>query len=139
MSLLLLIALAMLSLTTIEVRQSNNTKHQEVARGNARMALMIALGELQKYTGPDQRVTARAAILEDPTGGSPIANRNWLGVWSTTLESGNQDWPVIGKSPSSGANSTPYTRPGAYEDLRHTQTNLSGGAWRKELRKTWLV
>ena len=138
MALLLLIALAMLSLTTIEVRQSNNTKHQEVARGNARMALMIALGELQKYTGPDQRVTARAAILEDPTGGSSVANRNWLGVWSTTIESGNQDWPVIGKSPSSGA-SGPYTRPGAYEDLRHTQTNLSGGAWRNELRKTWLV
>jgi hypothetical protein len=139
MALLLLIALAMLSLTTIEVRQSNNTKHQEVARANARMALMIALGELQKYTGPDQRVTARAAILEDPAGGSPIANRNWLGVWSTTLESGNQDWPVIGKAPSSGTNGSPYTRPGAYEDLRHTQTDLSGGEWRKELRQTWLV
>ncbi|MFK7911818.1 MAG: hypothetical protein AB8F34_14630, partial [Akkermansiaceae bacterium] len=137
MTLLVLIALAMLSLSAIEQRGASNSSHQAIAQANARLALMQALGELQKYAGPDQRITARAAILE--SGGTELANRNWLGVWKTTYKSGDQEWPVIGKAPSTGANSSPYSRPGAYEDLRHTQASLAGGGWKDELRLAWLV
>ncbi len=137
MILLVMIALAMLSLSTIELRSSTSNKHQAIAQANARLALMQAMSELQKHAGPDQRVTARAAILENDT--EQLANRNWLGVWTTTRESGGQDWPVIGKSPAGGSGGTPYARPGAYEDLRHTSSDLANGAWKDEMRLAWLV
>ncbi len=128
-----MVALAMLSLSTLELRNVQYEQHQVQARANARMALMQAIGELQRYAGPDQRVTARADILEN---GAGIANKNWFGVWSTTVESSGRHWPVIGKATASGS---PYSRSGAYEDLRHVQANLSGGAWRSELHQGWLV
>ena len=65
MVLMTLIAVGMLSLSTIEQRSSGGGANEadRMARANARMALMIALGELQKAAGPDQRVTATASIL----------------------------------------------------------------------------
>ena len=65
MVLLTLVAIAMLSLSTIEQRSSGGSANEadRMARANARMALMIAIGELQEAAGPDQRVTATASIL----------------------------------------------------------------------------
>jgi len=79
MVLLVMIALAMLSLSTIELRSGYANKHQEIAKANARMALMIALGELQKYAGADQRVTARADIHKETV----PSKKFWTGVWNT--------------------------------------------------------
>ena len=65
MVLLTLVAIAMLSLSTIEQRSSGGSANEadRMARANARMALMIAIGELQEAAGPDQRVTATSALL----------------------------------------------------------------------------
>ena len=50
---------------------------------NAQLGAMVALGDLQRYTGPDQRVTARSDILLAP-GVSGIAGQSrWTGVWSS--------------------------------------------------------
>ena len=102
MVLLTLVAIAMLSLSTIEQRSSGGGANEvdRMARANARMALMIALGELQKAAGPDQRVSATASILgnSNNTGysmnGSTQENikdttavegrRHWVGVWDTS-------------------------------------------------------
>jgi len=91
MVLLTLVAIAMLSLSTIEQRSSGGGANEadRMARANARMALMMALGELQKAAGPDQRVTATASILGSSS--NPHANgttaadgrKHWLGVWNT--------------------------------------------------------
>lgn len=137
MTLLVLVALAMMSLAVIDQRGSRRSSHQAVAQANARLALVLALGELQKHAGPDQRVTARAAILE--TGGKELPNRNWLGVWKTTRKAGGREWPVVGKAPVGGASGYPYARPGAYEDLRHTDASLADGKWKDKLRVAWLV
>lgn len=68
MVLLVMIALAMLSLNTIELRTSRQGDATAEAQANARMALMIALGELQKHAGPDQRVTVPATQWDsDPS------------------------------------------------------------------------
>ncbi|MCP5537150.1 MAG: hypothetical protein H7A51_13095 [Akkermansiaceae bacterium] len=83
MVLLVMIALAMLTLSAIEARSSGGDDQQAIARANARMALMLAIGELQKHAGADRRVTAEASILEDPDGATTLANRHWLGVWRT--------------------------------------------------------
>ena len=91
MVLMTLIAVGMLSLTTIEQRSSGGGANEadRMARANARMALMIALGELQKAAGPDQRVTATASILGSATNphatGTPAQT-----VRSTGLGSGIQ-------------------------------------------------
>ena len=91
MVLMTLIAVGMLSLTTIEQRSSGGGANEadRMARANARMALMIALGELQKAAGPDQRVTATASILGSTSNphatGTPAQDgkKHWLGVWDT--------------------------------------------------------
>ena len=74
MVLLVMIALAMLSLSTIELRSSQNGRAMAEAQANARMALMLAIGNLQKHAGSDMRITAPADILDS-------SNPPALGVW----------------------------------------------------------
>ena len=62
MILLTIIAVGLLSLSSISLRASSAEQLNREARQNARMALMLAIGELQSATGPDQRVTAPAGI-----------------------------------------------------------------------------
>ena len=92
MVLMTLVAIAMLSLSTIEQRSSGGGANEadRMARANARMALMMALGELQKAAGPDQRVTTTASILGDASNayasGTTAVNgkKHWVGVWDTS-------------------------------------------------------
>ena len=76
MALLVMIALGMLSLSTIEMRSSQNGRAMAEAQANARMALMLAIGELQKYTGSDTRVTASSTIVDPDS--APL-----VGVWKS--------------------------------------------------------
>lgn len=57
---LVLILVALASLTRVETQVASNSQQHDQARQNALMALNIAIGQLQKYAGPDQRVTATA-------------------------------------------------------------------------------
>ncbi|MFD2159069.1 hypothetical protein ACFSW8_09180 [Rubritalea tangerina] len=79
MVLLVMIALAILSLSTVELRSSKHGWAMLEARANARMALMVALGELQESVGPDQRVTASADIHEARS----ADKKHITGVWTT--------------------------------------------------------
>lgn len=135
--LLIMILLSLMSLVRIEIRHTGLHKHQDIAKANARLALMIAIGELQKLMGPDQRVTANAAILEDGDEGNETTHRNWLGVWKTTHSALDRDWPLIGKAPDQGE--CPYRYRGIYSDLRETEISLKGRQWRRELLQGWLV
>ncbi len=62
---LVLVLVAMASLTRVETRIADNSHQLDQARQNALMALNIAIGQLQKYAGPDQRVTAPADLIAD--------------------------------------------------------------------------
>ena len=87
--LLSLIAVGLLSLSAVTVRSSTAELAQLEARANARLALMVAIGELQMNLGPDQRVSAEAGILDedpDPLGAEGIQgvkHPHWVGVWTT--------------------------------------------------------
>lgn len=74
MILLALVSVGLLSLSTITLRSADHLQGQTEARANARLALMLALGELQKQAGVDTRVTARADILD-------ASNPPVMGVW----------------------------------------------------------
>ncbi|MGB0991458.1 MAG: hypothetical protein ACPG32_03205 [Akkermansiaceae bacterium] len=78
MILLVMIALAMLTLSTIEQRSSRNGNAMAEAKANARLALMFALGDLQKHAGPDKRITATGGITSDSA-----AHKHVAGVWSS--------------------------------------------------------
>jgi hypothetical protein len=75
---LLLVSLA--SLTRVETQVANNNQQLAQARQNALMALNIALGQLQKFTGPDQRTTARADITAS-LANVTNANGRWLAAY----------------------------------------------------------
>jgi hypothetical protein len=64
MSLLTLIAVALLSLASVTLRSSSQAEAASTARANARLSLMLALGELQNHAGADQRITSTASILD---------------------------------------------------------------------------
>ena len=97
---LLLVSLA--SLTRVETQVAGNNQQIAQARQNALMALNVALGQLQKYAGTDQRVTARADVKTNYAGG-PVAtdaesssayvdfwktrSRSWTGIWGNTATS----------------------------------------------------
>ncbi len=74
MILLAIITVGTLSLSVVSLRNNGNESAQNLARANARMALMIAIGELQRNTGSDTRITAPANIVDE---NYPSA----LGVW----------------------------------------------------------
>jgi hypothetical protein len=86
MVLLVMIALAMLSLSTIELRASQNGRAMAEAQANARVALMIAIGELQMEMGPDMRVSSQAA-LHDSDPSTPaiddVEQPNWLASYNS--------------------------------------------------------
>jgi hypothetical protein len=72
MILLTVIAVGLLSLSTIALRSSTKSLAMDTARQNARLALVLAIGELQKHAGQDQRVTATADMAAS-AGGLPLA------------------------------------------------------------------
>lgn len=87
--LLSIVAISLLSLASIQLRGASASEAQMVARANARLALNIAIGELQTFLGPDQRVSAPSAIFEE---NEPVVHPHWMGVWSSRRKGGGSYW-----------------------------------------------
>lgn len=87
MSFVLLLLMTLVSLVQVESRSSQTQLKQLEAQQAALLGLNIAIGELQKTAGPDQRVTATASLLDDSsnlyTGGKtvPVGQASWTGLW----------------------------------------------------------
>jgi len=76
MVLLTIIAVGLLSLSAISLRSGTAAAAHREAMANARLALLIAIGDLQRAAGPDQRITAPAELVE-----KDYAPRGLTGVW----------------------------------------------------------
>ncbi|MET0261829.1 MAG: hypothetical protein ABW223_02940 [Rariglobus sp.] len=94
---LLLVSLA--ALTRVETQVAGNSQHLAQARQNALGALNIALGQLQKFAGPDQRVTTTADLLDlavlDSTGIAPPAALFPATTPRQTVQSGTRHWTAV--------------------------------------------
>ena len=76
MVLLAILAIGLLSLSSVSLRNSGRDAAMAEARANARMALMLAFGQLQKTIGPDQRISARALTLAKHPGFGEVEVRD---------------------------------------------------------------
>jgi hypothetical protein len=84
MILLTVIAVGLLGLSSIALRSSSHALLMQEARQNARLALMLAIGELQATAGPDQRITATTGGLD-----GSVARPHLTGVWEGWKWDGN--------------------------------------------------
>ncbi len=80
MILLSILALGMLGLSSVALRNTSQGKAEAEARANARMGLLCAISRLQELAGDDRRVTAAADLVMDES--STHGSRHWTGVWS---------------------------------------------------------
>ena len=78
MILLTLLAVGLLTLSSIALRAGGQGEAMAVARNNARLALIMAIGELQKTLGPDKAVSASSNLLAEKPG-----KPNLTGVWES--------------------------------------------------------
>ncbi|MEI6606160.1 MAG: pilus assembly PilX N-terminal domain-containing protein [Verrucomicrobiota bacterium] len=78
MVLLTLIVVGLLSLSGISLRSAAQDKAMASARSNARLALILAIGDLQKSLGPDRAVSAPSEILA-----ATPAKAHTTGVWES--------------------------------------------------------
>ncbi|RYD64028.1 MAG: hypothetical protein EOP83_10745, partial [Verrucomicrobiaceae bacterium] len=100
MVLLTTLAVGLLGLSSIEIRSSSRNVAMQQARANARMAMMMAVGNLQKYAGPDQRVTGPSDFLAPKNGnGANVAQPHWTGVWKSVMPDGG---PMIRRQGNGG-------------------------------------
>lgn len=119
MVLLTVIVVGTLSLSAVTLRSVDKDAAQAVARANARLAMMIAIGQLQKEAGPDQRVTGSAEIVGSDN------NPYWTGAWKAGRNSGDSQpvWLVSGSNPDPAralddSNSAVLANPPASESSR---------------------
>lgn len=105
---LVLILVGLATFTRVETQVAGNAQDSAKARQNALMALNVALGQLQRHAGPDQRVTTQAEI-KDTNPASPaiegVLNPKWTGVWDATAPAANPiAWLVSGAETTTPAN-----------------------------------
>jgi len=77
MILLTVIAVGLLSISVVSLRSSNHQSAAATARSNARLALMLAIGELQKNAGPDTRISAPGNLVD------PAIAPGITGIWKS--------------------------------------------------------
>jgi Tfp pilus assembly protein PilX len=129
MILLTIIAVGLLTLSSITLRSSAQGQAAAEARANARLALMMAIGELQKQMGPDSRISAPSDAGSVATSGQP----HWTAVYDAWKWNDNSSTPETPQSRApkfrrwlvSGANAASGAPAGTAEILLVGSKSLS--------------
>ncbi|MGE9289992.1 MAG: hypothetical protein ACQKBT_03315, partial [Puniceicoccales bacterium] len=90
MAFLLVLLLSLSAMMSVEMRTAERNVRLSIARENALSGMMEALGDLQRYAGPDQRVSATAEILDldeatEAVDGVEETFRKWTGIWDASV------------------------------------------------------
>ncbi len=101
--LLILIGIGLLSLSAVTLRGSAQSNAQRIAKDNAKMAMIIAIGQLQKHAGVDTRITATADIAAGAAGitlaagAAPLNNSsiNGQNKGLTAVQNGSRFWTGV--------------------------------------------
>ena len=121
MVLLAILAVGLLSLSSVALRSSASSSAMAEARQNARMALMLAIGELQRHAGKDQVITAESdVVIQSPQSASSTGEYNgkqlrWTGVWDSAAANQTNQLATAGQPLKwlvSGANGGTAPDPG---------------------------
>ncbi len=129
MILLTVIAVGLLSLAGISLRSTAGGDAAAAARSNARLALMMALGELQKQMGPDSRISAPHDAGTTAAGGQP----RWTAVYDAWASTPGVAEIPQSRSPNfrgwlaSGANQASGGPPGTSDKVLLLGANSLGG------------
>ena len=129
MSLVFLLVISLVSLVGTDLSLAELRKQRVLSQANAKMGMMVALGELQKHLGPDTRISGTADLLDErieptaqflqnkydpnttPSSGIdlnengeidklPFGQRYWTGVWKhKAANSNDKDNPGVSPSP----------------------------------------
>ncbi len=131
MILLTVIAVGLLTLSSVSLRSSSQGQAASTARTNARLALMMAIGELQKEMGPDSRISAPHDAGNTAAGGQP----HWTAVYdawqsepdANTAETPQSRSPKFREWLASGANSATGGPAGTTDKVLLLGANSLGG------------
>lgn len=126
MTLLSAIIIGTLSLSSVTLRSTEKNSHRAIAQANARMALTLAIAQLQREAGPDQRITASAGI----TGNT--VHPHWTGVWKSTAGNDKPE-PVWLVSGSPGDARQPLLPTNSTVLVSSTEKDL-----KNEIRAPWI-
>ncbi|MBA4136382.1 MAG: hypothetical protein C0518_03595 [Opitutus sp.] len=91
LSLVLLLLFGLVAVVRLETQAAANATELAQARANTRLAVRLALGQLQRYTGGTGVVTARADVA-----GGTWSSPAWTGVWNDSDAGGAVTWLVSG-------------------------------------------
>ena len=78
MVLLMILSVGLLSLSALTLRASSHGQARAQAESNARLALLLAIGDLQRALGPDRRISAPASSIHGDKG-----EPNLVGAWGS--------------------------------------------------------
>lgn len=81
LTLVAVIAMGLLTLSAVALRTATRGAAAAEARANARLALLLSLGEIQKLMGPDQNINAPSDILGAESDGGGVPQGRLTGVW----------------------------------------------------------
>ncbi|HVJ46564.1 MAG TPA: hypothetical protein VM511_09290, partial [Luteolibacter sp.] len=119
--LLAILVVGLLTLSSVSLRTESRVLPMKRAQANARVALMLALGEMQKNLGPDQRVSGDARIGSRSS--SEPANPHWVSVWKTTRDD-EKPW-IVRESENGGLRDV--RQDGAWDPRRERLAVLVSG------------
>jgi hypothetical protein len=106
MILLTVVAVGLLGLAAVELRRSSSSDARVTAMANARLGMMLAIGQLQSELGDDRRITADASMFNGTV--NPHAVGVWNG-WSPNLAT---------QAPTPGSAGTSYAAPKSQSGFR---------------------
>lgn len=78
MVLLAVLALGLLTLSSVSLRTASHESSMAIAKSNARLSLMLAIAKLQEAAGDDRRITADGSIISET-----VASPHAVGVWES--------------------------------------------------------